>query len=81
MCLLCLLWWFSGCSSDGSYLGDEGGNLLSVFDELDSYALPDGRVGLLSLHADLLQNDPFHVRGTAEWIRFQGWRNGRGWEE
>ena len=34
-------------------LGHEGGDLLRVLDQLDTDALPDGRVGLLSLNTDL----------------------------
>ena len=43
-------------------MGDKGGDLLAVLDQLHTNALPDGRVGLLSLNADLLENNSLWKR-------------------
>merc|ERR1711926_11532 len=49
-------------------LGHEGRDLLSVLDQLDTDALADGRVRLLSLDTDLLEDDSLGVRGSSEGI-------------
>lgn len=46
--------------------GNEGSDLLAVLLEQDTDTLADGRVGLLGLNTDLLQNDTTGVRSTTE---------------
>jgi len=45
---------------------DEGGDLLTVLDKLNTDGLTNGGVGLLSLNTDLLGNDTLGVRSTLE---------------
>ena len=43
-------------------IGDEGGDLLAVLDQLHTNALPDSGVGLLGLNADLLEDNSLWKR-------------------
>ena len=45
-------------------VGNEGGDLLTVLDELDTDTLSDSRVRLLGLDTDLLENDTLGLGGT-----------------
>lgn len=47
-------------------VGDEGGDLLAVLDQLDTDTLADGGVGLLGLDTDLLQHNTLGVGGTSK---------------
>ena len=51
--------------------GDEASDLLTVLDELDTDALTDGRVRLLSLNAELLEHDALGVRRASEGVSLQ----------
>ena len=46
----------------------KGGDTLAVLDQLDTDALPTGRVWLLGLDTNLFQDDAFGVRATGEWL-------------
>merc|ERR1719215_1131903 len=44
----------------------EGGDLLAILDQLDAAALADGRIRLLGLDANLLDDDALGMRGASE---------------
>ena len=44
----------------------ESSDLLPVLNQLHPHTLPDSRIRLFRLHADLLQHNPLCVRGATE---------------
>jgi len=53
-------------------IGDEGSDLLSVLDELNSNALSDSGVWLFSLNTDLVKDDSLGVGRASEGVSLQG---------
>lgn len=56
-----MLWHIFITEIVGKTHGDESGDLLPVLDELHTHTLADGRIGLLRLDADLLEDDALRV--------------------
>ena len=54
---------------EATVIGDESSNLLTVLDELYTYALAYSGVGLLGLDTNLLENNPLGVRAACERLR------------
>merc|ERR1711998_201318 len=52
-------------------VGDEGGDLLAVLDQLHTGALADGGVGLLGLNTNLLQDNTLGVGGSSQRVGLQ----------
>ena len=51
---------------EATVIGDESSNLLTVLDELYTYALAYSGVGLLGLDTNLLENNPLGVRAACK---------------
>ena len=47
--------------------GHEGSDLFAVLDQLDANAFPNGRVWLLGLNSDLLQNNALSMGRPSCW--------------
>ena len=45
--------------------GYEGGDLLSILDQLNTHTLADGGIWLLGLNTDFLKDNPFGMRGSS----------------
>lgn len=58
--------------SEGTVPRDEGSDLLSVLDELHSDGLTNGRVGLLGLNTETLNDDTLGVGSSSKRIGLQG---------
>jgi len=47
--------------------GHKGSDLFAVFDQLHTDAFPNGRVWLLGLDSDLLENDALSMGRSSSW--------------
>jgi hypothetical protein len=50
----------------------EGGDLLSVLNQLHTDTFSDGRVGLFCFNTDFLKYDAFGMRRASSWGGFEG---------
>ena len=57
---------------EATIIGDEGDDLLTVLDELDTDALTDGGVRLLSFNTELFEDDTLGVRRAGEGVSLEG---------